>query len=65
MITHYPNYDPHTESCPCAHHEGIRGSRGVTPFILDLNPRRRWVVSFTPQPLYLQQNSPHCGPNRD
>jgi len=39
MITRYPNYNPHMESCPCAHDEGIQRSGNVTPLILDLNPR--------------------------
>jgi len=26
----------------------------IDPLILDLGPRRRWVVSFTPQPLHPQ-----------
>jgi hypothetical protein len=28
------------------------GSRGVAPLILNLGTRWRWVVNFTPQPLY-------------
>jgi hypothetical protein len=34
------------------------GSGGVAPRILDLGTRWRWVVSFTPQPLYPQGKSP-------
>jgi hypothetical protein len=34
------------------------GSGGVAPRILDLGTRWRWVVSFTPRPLYPQGNSP-------
>jgi hypothetical protein len=34
------------------------GSGGVTPRILDLGIRWRWVVSFMPRPLYLQGKSP-------
>jgi len=30
------------------------GSGGVTPCIFDLSTRGRWVVSFTPRPLYRQ-----------
>jgi len=37
------------------------GSGGITPHILWLRTRRRWVVSFTPRPLYHQRNSP-CYP---
>jgi hypothetical protein len=33
-------------------------SGGITPCILDLGTRWRWVVSFTPRPLYLQGKSP-------
>jgi hypothetical protein len=34
------------------------GSGGIAPRILDLGNRWRWVVSFTPRPLYLQGKSP-------
>jgi hypothetical protein len=34
------------------------GSGGVAPCILDVGPRRRWVVSFSHQPLYFQGKSP-------
>jgi hypothetical protein len=34
------------------------GSRGIAPLILDLITGWRWVVSFTPRPLYLQWKSP-------
>jgi hypothetical protein len=30
------------------------GSGSITPCILDLGTRWRWMVSFTPRPLYLQ-----------
>jgi hypothetical protein len=40
------------------HHEGILGSGGIAPHILDLGTRCRWVVSFTPWPLYSHGNSP-------
>jgi len=33
------------------------GSRGIASRILDLVTRWRWVVSFTPQPLYIQERS--------
>jgi hypothetical protein len=39
-------------------HEDVLGSGGTAPRILDLGTRRRWVVSFTPRPLYLQGESP-------
>jgi hypothetical protein len=35
-----------------------RGSGGIAPRILDLGIRWRWVVSFTPRPLYSQGKSP-------
>jgi hypothetical protein len=31
------------------------GSGGIAPRILDLGTRWRWVVSFTPRPLYPQE----------
>jgi hypothetical protein len=31
---------------------------GIAPRILDLDTRWKWVVSFTPQPLYRQGKSP-------
>jgi hypothetical protein len=34
------------------------GSGGIAPCILDLGTRRKWVVSFTPRPLYPQGKSP-------
>jgi len=33
-------------------------SEGIAPRILDLGTRWRWVVSFTPRPLYSQGKSP-------
>jgi hypothetical protein len=39
-------------------HEGVLGSGGIDPRILDLGTRWRWVVSFTPRPLYPQGKSP-------
>jgi hypothetical protein len=39
-------------------HEGVLGSVGIAPRIHDLGTRWSWVVSFTPQPLYLQGKSP-------
>jgi hypothetical protein len=37
-------------------------SGGITPCILDLSTRWRWVVSFMPQPLYPRERVPgtHC-----
>jgi hypothetical protein len=34
------------------------GSGGIVPRILELGTRWRWVVSFTPRPLYPQVKSP-------
>jgi hypothetical protein len=42
-------------------HEGVLGSRGIAPRILDCGSTWRWLVSFTPQPLYPQGKSP-CYP---
>jgi hypothetical protein len=39
-------------------HEGVLGSGGIAPRILDLGTRWRWVISFTPPPLYPQGKSP-------
>jgi len=33
------------------------GSGGIAPRILELGSRLRWVVSFTPRPLYTQGKS--------
>jgi hypothetical protein len=33
-------------------HEGILGSGGIAPHILDFGTRWRWMVSFTHRPLY-------------
>jgi hypothetical protein len=38
--------------------KGVLGSGGIAPRILDLGTRWRWVVSFTPRPLYPRGNSP-------
>jgi len=34
------------------------GSGGIAPHILDVGTTWRWVVSFTPRPLYTQGKSP-------
>jgi hypothetical protein len=39
-------------------HEGVLGSGGITPRILDLGTRWRWVVSFMLLLLYSQAKSP-------
>jgi hypothetical protein len=39
-------------------HEGVLGSGGIAPRILDLGTRWRWVVSFTSRPLCSQGKSP-------
>jgi hypothetical protein len=38
-------------------HEGVLGSGGLAPCVLELGTRWRWVVSFTPWPLYRQGKS--------
>jgi hypothetical protein len=50
-------------SCSCvfcnwaSRHEGVLGSGGIAPHILDLGTRWRWAVSYTPRPLYPQRKS--------
>jgi hypothetical protein len=39
-------------------HEGVLGSGGIAPRILDLGTRWKWVVSFTPRPLYPRERAP-------
>jgi hypothetical protein len=39
-------------------HEGVLGSGGIAPLIPWPRHRRRWVVSFTPRPLYPHGKSP-------
>jgi hypothetical protein len=39
-------------------HEDVLGSGGTAPLILDPGTRWRWVVSFTPRPLYPKGKSP-------
>jgi hypothetical protein len=36
------------------------GIRGIIPRIFDIDTTWRWVVSFTPRPLYCQRKSPRC-----
>jgi hypothetical protein len=38
--------------------KAYEGSGVIAPRILDLGSRRRWVVSFTPRPLYPQGKNP-------
>jgi len=49
--------------CPCdlTEHRAMKaywGSGNITPRILELDTRWRWVVSFTPRSLYPQGKSP-------
>jgi hypothetical protein len=46
--------------CLTKHHsmKAYSASGGIAPRILNLGTRWRWVVSFTPQPLYPQGKSP-------
>jgi hypothetical protein len=46
------------------HHEEVLGSGSITPRILNLGIRWRWVVSFTPRPLYPLGKSCWCPLNR-
>jgi hypothetical protein len=39
-------------------HKDIRRSGGIVPLILNLSTRWKWVVSFTPLPLYPQGTAP-------
>jgi hypothetical protein len=39
-------------------HEDVLGSGGIAPRILNPGTRWRWVVSFTPRPLYPRSKSP-------
>jgi hypothetical protein len=61
MQDNMSNLDP--QSCPCAsteHHatKTYWGSGCIPPRILDLCIRWRWVVIFTPRPIYTQGKSP-------
>jgi hypothetical protein len=40
------------------HHEGVWGSGGIVQFFLDLGSKWRWVVRFTPRPLYPRGKNP-------
>jgi hypothetical protein len=39
-------------------HEGVLGSGSIVPRVLDLSTRWKWMVNFTPRPLYPQGKSP-------
>jgi hypothetical protein len=39
-------------------HEGVLGSGGIAPRIIDLGTRLRWVLSFTPRSFYPQGRRP-------
>jgi hypothetical protein len=39
-------------------HEGVWGSGYINPRVLDLGTSWRWVVSFTPRPLYRGERAP-------
>jgi hypothetical protein len=51
-------------SCSFACSEGVWGSRGVDPLILNCDTSWRWVVRFMPQVLYLHWKHTHCPSNR-
>jgi hypothetical protein len=38
--------------------KAYRGTRGIAPLILNLGTRWRWVVNFTPRPLYPRKINP-------
>jgi hypothetical protein len=48
------------QSCPCAHHECTKGSRGILPLIINLGIREGWVVSFMPGQLCSQRQNSRC-----
>jgi hypothetical protein len=37
--------------------KACRGSRGIAPLILSLGTRYRWVVNFTPRPLFRRERT--------
>jgi len=39
-------------------HEDVCGSGGIAPRILNISARWRWVISFTPRPLYHRKRAP-------
>jgi len=41
---------------PC--HENVLRVGGIAPRILNLDTKWRWVVTFTPRPLYSQEKRP-------
>jgi len=47
-------------SCLFECSEGVWGSRGIDPLILNHYTRWRWVVGFMPQVLYLHEKHTHC-----
>jgi hypothetical protein len=53
---HYPNSK--VKLSPVLRHEGVWGSRCIDPQFLDLSFNCRWVVSFTPLPLYHRGKGP-------
>jgi hypothetical protein len=58
VYTGCPAIDVHSSRTCFRSHKLISESQGIAPRILDLGTRRRWVVSFTPRPLYPQGKSP-------
>ena len=45
-------------SCPFPRHEGVWGSRSITPLILNIGARGRQVFNFTPRTIYFLEWSP-------
>jgi hypothetical protein len=54
------NLDVGLSSCLIKHHDmkTYGGSCGIAPCILKLSTRWRWVIRFTPRPIYSRRNSP-------
>ena len=47
--------------CPFPRREGVYGSRGIAPLILNLGTRWVWVVIITSRPLYLPERTHSTG----
>ena len=45
--------------CPVQFMKAYRGRRGTVPLILNLSNGRRWLVSFTPRPIYPRERRRH------
>jgi hypothetical protein len=47
-----------SKRCTFPRHAGVGNSRGIAPLILNLDSWWRWVVNFTPWPLYTGKINP-------